>query len=242
LSRGAAWVVKYPGNFSNEVHEVLTKARIQFAQVPADTSQTLSPLARAWQHSFFAWAGLRPIKAQHTLSEHQALMRYARGAKSVVEIGVAEGASAAGLREAMPQDGTLYLIDPFHLSRVRALNFLRRAAQHAVESAGNGRTIWMEAFSQDAVREWKLPIDLLLIDGDHREEAVERDWQDWSPFVVPEGVVVFHDARLFPSGWTASDNGPVRFVDRFFRGNSSSPWNIIEEVDSLVFVSRKKPA
>jgi predicted O-methyltransferase YrrM len=168
-------------------------------------------------------------------------MRYARRARSVVEIGVAEGASAAGLREAMPPDGTLYLIDPFHLSRLRALNFLRRAAQHAVASAGSGRTIWIEAFSQDAIREWKLPIDLLLIDGDHREEAVEKDWRDWSSFVVPDGVAVFHDARLFPSGWTAADYGPVRFVDRFFRGNSSCPWTIIEEVDSLVFVSRKKP-
>jgi predicted O-methyltransferase YrrM len=206
-----------------------------------DPPHPVSPLARVWHHPFFAWAGIRPTIAQHTLSEHLALMRYALGAHAVVEIGVAEGASAAALRESMSPVGTLYLIDPFHLSRLRSLNFVRWAAHHVVESAGNGCNIWIQAFSQDAVREWNLPVDLLLIDGDHREEAVERDWRDWSPFVVPDGVVVFHDARLFPSGWTAPDYGPVRFVDRFLRSDSSGPWNIIEEVDSLVFVSRKKP-
>src|SRR5208337_2806400 len=177
-------------------------ARIQFAQVPAPR---VPAMPRFLQHPFFAWAGLRPPHAQHTLAEHEALMRYSRNAQSVVEIGVAEGASAAGLREAMLPEGTLYLVDPFHLSRIPALNFLKRAAHRAVNSVGAARTIWIESFSHDTVRNWELPIDFLLIDGDHREEAVERDWQDWSPFVTDDGVVAFHDARLFPSGWSTPD-------------------------------------
>ena len=36
-----------------------------------------------------------------------------------VEIGVAEGVSAMALREVWLEEGTLYLIDPFHLSRFR---------------------------------------------------------------------------------------------------------------------------
>ncbi len=167
-------------------------------------------------------------------------MRHARLAHTVVEIGVAEGASAAGLREAIPSDGALYLIDPFHLSRIPALNFLKRAARRAVDSAGSARTVWIESFSQDAVRDWKTPIDFLLIDGDHREEAVERDWLDWSRYVTEDGVVAFHDARLFPSGWPTEDYGPVRFINRTFRpAGKSAPWSIVEEVDSLVFVSRR---
>src|SRR5579862_7559174 len=155
------------------------KTEIQFVQVASPRAPQASWLTRAMDHPFFAWAGLRAPLAQHTLAEHQALMRYAGRAKTVVEIGVAEGASAAGLREAMPSDGTLHLIDPFHLSRIPALNFLKRAARRAVHSAGAAQTRWIEAFSQDAVRDWKLPIDFLLIDGDHREEAVERDWLEW---------------------------------------------------------------
>ena len=212
------------------------KCRIQFARVPPSGTNT-----RFLRHPFFSWIGLRPVLAQHTLDEHEALMRHSRNARTVVEIGVAEGASAAGLREAMSPQGTLCLVDPFHLSRFRALNFLKRAARRVVNSSGMAQTIWIESFSQDAVLHWHLPIDFLLIDGDHREEAVACDWHGWSPFVTDGGVVAFHDARLFPSGWSTPDYGPVRFINRMFRqGHITSKWNIIEEVDSLVFVSRTK--
>ncbi|HET7108884.1 MAG TPA: class I SAM-dependent methyltransferase [Candidatus Acidoferrum sp.] len=217
------------------------KSHIQFVEVPSASIKRASTFSRMLQHPVFAWAGMRPPIAQHTLAEHEALMRRARVARTIVEIGVAEGASAAGLREAMPSDGTLFLIDPFHLSRIPALNFLKRAARRAVDSTGSARTIWIESLSQDAVLDWKVPVDFLLIDGDHHEEAVERDWTDWSPFVKADGVVAFHDARVFPSGWPTPDFGPVRFVDRAFRGGADSgAWSIIEETDSLVFVSRRK--
>jgi predicted O-methyltransferase YrrM len=192
------------------------------------------------KHPFFAWAGLRPPIAQHTAAEHHALEKYARGCKSLVEIGVAEGASAIALRMAMDPEGALYLVDPFHLSRVRPLNFLRRAARRAVSREGEGRIVWLEAFSHEAVVAWRHPIDFLLIDGDHREEAVERDWDDWYPNVTDNGVIVFHDARLFPGGWTSPEYGPVRFVDRKFRNDPASSWTIFEEVDSLVFVHNRK--
>lgn len=156
-----------------------------------------------------------------------------------MEIGVAEGASAIALRTAMNSEGTLYLVDPFHLSRVPALNFLRRAATRAVTVKGGPKVVWIEAFSHDAAHGWDRPIDFLLIDGDHREEAVEQDWNDWTPHVIENGVVAFHDARLFPGGWTSKEYGPVRFVDRVFRQDSAHNWIIHEEVDSLVIVSRK---
>ena len=71
-----------------------------------------------------------------------------------------------------------------HLSRIPALNFVKRAAHRTVQAAGTGSTVWIEAFSRDAVRNWDLPIDFLLIDGDHREEAVEQDWKDWYPSLL----------------------------------------------------------
>lgn len=216
------------------------KANIRFAEVGANSAQADGWAARAMKHPFFAWAGFRPPIAQHTGAEHEALEKHARGKRSVVEIGVAEGASGVALRQAMDSAGTLYLVDPFHLSRVRPLNFLRRAARRAVDGSPGARTVWIEAFSHDGARDWKLPIDFLFIDGDHREEAVEQDWNDWHGHVVEDGIVAFHDARLFPNGWTSADYGPVRFIDRVFRQNASS-WAVVDEVDSLVFVSRTAP-
>jgi hypothetical protein len=215
------------------------KSHINFVEVPSISPDAGSKIPRGMQHPIFAWIGMRAPLAQHTRVEHDALMKYAKRARIIVEIGVAEGASAVGLHQAMPVEGTLYLVDPFHLSRVPVLNFEKRAAKRAVNASGKARTVWIEEFSQDAAKSWKDSIDFLLIDGDHREKAVERDWREWSPFVRDDGVVAFHDARLFPGGWTSLDYGPVRFIDRIFRGSSELPWKITEEVDSLVFVSRR---
>jgi predicted O-methyltransferase YrrM len=215
------------------------KSQINFVEVPSTSPSAGSKAPHRMLHPIFAWMGMRAPLAQHTRAEHEVLMKYAKEARTIVEIGVAEGASAVGLREAMPPDGTLYLVDPFHLSRIPILNFEKRAAKRAVNASGKAQTVWIEEFSQDAVRTWKDPIDFLLIDGDHQETAVERDWKDWSVHVKDGGVVAFHDARLFHGGWVSSGYGPVRFVDRFFRRNAVSPWKLIEEVDSLVFVSRR---
>ena len=220
----------------------MTSPRIRFAQIHPEREEREGWTSRVMKHPFFAWAGLRPPLAQHTASEHEALERYAQGCKHLVEIGVAEGASAIALRTVMNPQGTLHLVDPFHLSRVRVLNFLRRAARRAVTKVGMCEIVWIETFSHEAAAAWNGPIDFLLIDGDHREEAVEEDWNDWYPHVTENGIIAFHDARLFSGGWTSPEHGPVRFVDRTFRNNPSSSWTIFEEVDSLVFVRRREDA
>lgn len=192
------------------------------------------------RHSACAYLGLRPALAQHTAAEHAAFKKWADGCNRVVEIGVAEGVSALALREGMAEGGTLYLIDPFHLSRLRGLNFIKRVAHRTLNGSSRGNVLWIEKFSQDAARGWKESIDLLLIDGDHAEAAVERDWQDWSRFVRPGGTVIFHDARLFQNGWTTPGYGPVKFVDRLLRSGGIPEWTIVEEIHSLVVVRRDK--
>lgn len=193
------------------------------------------PLLR---HPMFAWLGFRPLLGQHTAAEHNALQEWATGRSSLVEIGVAEGASAVALRKSMSSGGTLHLIDPFHLSRVRYLNATKRVAHRAVERCRNGRVVWIEKFSADAATEWNSPIDFLFIDGDHSEAAVQQDWDNWQCFVIKGGVVAFHDAAVFPGGWPQPDWGPVRIVDKLFRTQSVNGWRIAHHVDSLVVVER----
>jgi hypothetical protein len=190
------------------------------------------------RHPVFAWLGIRPVLGQHTASEHDALRKWATGRSRLVEIGVAEGASAVALREVMSPDGTLWLIDPFHLSRVRAINATRRAAHRAVRGCRNGRVIWLEEFSSNAAKGWSGQIDFLFIDGDHSETGVRQDWDEWHQYVVPGGVVAFHDAATFPGGWTQENWGPVKLVDQLFRSRPLPGWEIVQQVDSLVVVQR----
>jgi predicted O-methyltransferase YrrM len=216
-------------------YAVLNLPRVSDTQL-----QYSSKLVTAFPHSGYAWLGLRPCIAQHTAAEHAALQRWAVGRTTLVEIGVAEGVSALALREAMSPDGTLYLIDPFHLSRLRSLNFIKRAAHRIVATCQRGEVVWIEKFSQDAAKDWKEPLDLIVIDGDHSEKGVEDDWNSWNRFVKPGGVVIFHDARVFEGGWTTPAYGPVKLVDRLFRKETSPDWSIAEEVHSLLVVERRK--
>jgi predicted O-methyltransferase YrrM len=196
--------------------------------------------AAFFHHPVCAWLGIRPVLAQHTAAEHACIQRWAAGRASILEIGVAEGVSAWAIRESMASQGTLYLVDPYHLSRIRKLNFTKRAAHRAVGSCRRGSVVWIEKFSHDAAKDWTTPLDFLLIDGDHSDKAVEQDWNDWSPFVQPGGIVIFHDAVIFEGGWPSSDYGPVKFVNRLFRENRSPEWTIVEEIHSLLVVERHR--
>ena len=197
-----------------------------------------SPAARALRHPLYGWLGFRPVLAQHTAAEHEAIRRWAAGRSSLVEIGVAEGVSALAAREVLAPNGKLYLIDPFHTSRIPSLNFTKRAARRAVRSSQRAEVIWIQKFSTDAARDWNREIDFLLIDGDHSEPAARRDWEEWSRFVLPGGAVLFHDARLFENGWTDAGYGPVRVVDDLFRESRIPGWRIVQEVHSLVAVEK----
>ena len=206
---------------------------------PTDAG-ALGKSVESLSHPAYAWAGLRPAMGQHTRAEHACLKKWADGRSTLVEIGVAEGVSARALRENMAVDGRLYLIDPFHLSRVPLLNFMRRVARRAVGACSRGKVIWLEAFSHDIAISWREPIDLLFIDGDHAEPAVEHDWREWSPFVRTGGVALLHDACLFPGGWTTPEYGPVRFANRVLRSGKANGWRVAEEVDSLIVLERTR--
>jgi hypothetical protein len=64
---------------------------------------------------------------------------------------------------------------------------------------------------------WKLPVGLLWIDGDHRYEAVRRDFESWEPHV--RGKVAFHDA-IQPT------LGPAQLIDELL----ASGYELVEHV------------
>ena len=193
--------------------------------------------SRPRRSSVYGFLGLRPVYAQHTQAEEDLLARYAAGRKSLAEIGVAEGASAAVLRRCAAPDATIFLIDPFIPGRL-PLSLERFIARRYVGAVANGRVEWIERFSHQAVETWKTPLDFLFIDGDHSYEACLRDWSQWSPFVVAGGIVAFHDARVFEGGWTSADWGPVRVIADVFGSGKADGWSVVGGVDSLVVVER----
>jgi len=127
-----------------------TGPRISFVESSLQGRRTTS---RRKVEPFILWlARIAAHFAQHTSTEHEAIRNAAAMRRTLVEIGVAEGASAIALRETMAPDGRLFLIDPYHLSRVRFLNTLRRTRSAPCGNASGG--MWFG--SSDSATKWRV--------------------------------------------------------------------------------------
>jgi predicted O-methyltransferase YrrM len=190
-------------------------------------------------------SGLIPPRTMHTPGEAHLLTTLAAGCEQVVEIGVYEGSSALVLLRALGPGGTLHLIDPFghQPGALRAgwaatEGATRRVIARAARDGGP-RVAWHVERSEDAVRRWSQPVDLVFVDGDHTEAGCRLDWELWHAHVRPGGHIVFHDARSAP-GSPAGLPGPTAVVDGLFRNGSPAGWELAEEVDRAVAVRRTR--
>jgi hypothetical protein len=58
----------------------------------------------------------------------------------------------------------------------------------------------ISATSEAAAESWSLEIGLLWIDGDHRYQAVKKDFELWSPFLHTDGRIAFDDSTVVGLG------------------------------------------
>jgi len=70
--------------------------------------------------------------------------------------------------------------------------------------------------SEEAEKEWDLPIELLFIDGAHEYELVKQDFELWYPYVIKKGMVLMHDTN--PS---ISLPGPVQVCKEYLMDSSN---------------------
>ena len=195
--------------------------------------------------------GLIPPRVMHTQEEAALLAALAATRRHAVEIGVFEGASARVLVRSLPAGATLELIDPFSDSRglMEGWRGTAWATRRVVGAQVREREApldvrWHLEPSGDVGGRWSEPVDLVLIDGDHALESCRLDWELFSPWVVPGGVVVFHDARQGRAGGEGLHEGgglpgPTATVDELFRGPGAiDGWRIHLEQHSMVVVER----
>ena len=57
---------------------------------------------------------------------------------------------------------------------------------------------------------WATPLGLVFIDGGHAFDVALADYEGWARFVVPGGLLVFHDVFEDPAD---GGQAPVRGVD-----------------------------
>jgi predicted O-methyltransferase YrrM len=135
----------------------------------------------------------------------------------LLEIGSYCGKSAVYLGSAALACGTvLFTIDHHHGSeenqvgwqhhdtevvdartgRMDTLPFFRRT----IEDAGLERAVVAVVGDSPTVgRFWGTPVGLLFIDGGHAEDVAMADYDGWSTFVAPGGILAIHDVFEDPA-------------------------------------------
>ena len=176
--------------------------------------------------------GLEQADTQTTAGEQACLARHASGRRSLVEIGVMHGATTALLRSVMALDGVVTGIDRHPPGRL-LVSFERLVAQHELSRHPRGRAVLLRQWSHEAARDWTAPIDFLFIDGDHSWNGMAVDWRDWTPHLVPGGLVALHDSRPM-AGKEMLDS--VRFTSEVVLHDAR--FRVIDTVDSLTVLQR----
>jgi MMP 1-O-methyltransferase len=71
------------------------------------------------------------------------------------------------------------------------------AFRRTVYAAGlEGSVVALVGDSPTVGRHWQAPLALLFIDGGHGTEPAHRDYETWTPWVEPGGLLAIHD--VFP--------------------------------------------
>lgn len=113
-----------------------------------------------------------------------------------VDLGVDYGYSSFALAEANP--GHVYGLDTFAGDQHAGFRDTYSQAESYRQQLNLNNITWIPGLFADTARSWELPIDILHIDGLHTREAVTEDYNTWSVFVKPTGIILFHDTQAFP--------------------------------------------
>ena len=92
----------------------------------------------------------------------------------------------------------------------------------------------LRGYFDEIAATWTTPIDILHIDGFHAYEAVKRDYETWTRFLKPNGVVLMHDTCVLNYGvkdlYHAIDLPKVNFGHCYGLGVISRDTKLIAEI------------
>jgi predicted O-methyltransferase YrrM len=155
----------------------------------------------------------------------------------IVEIGSFKGKSTIALaRGAAASHGAkVYAIDPHRVQPEEGYLEDTEAEFFAnIRTAGVAeQVVPMIMTSEEAVRNWREPVRLLWIDGDHRYEPSKLDFTLWEPHVVQGGIIAMHD--------TIRKQGPKRVLwEKVFRSGRFQNIAIIDNITAVRKVERRQ--
>ncbi len=155
----------------------------------------------------------------------------------IVEIGSWKGKSTICLASGS-ENTKVFAIDPHKGEYSKGKGIGKSAPTYRefianLKSAGvNKKVIPVVATSEEAAKKWKAPISLLFIDGLHDYKHTKQDYDLWSPFVMDNGIIAFHDAFC-------GHIGPEKVILQDIV--TSNNYKEIGVVGSIIYAKKGKP-
>jgi predicted O-methyltransferase YrrM len=128
--------------------------------------------------------------------------------RTVVEIGRFRGGSTFLIAAAL-EAGVVHSYD-LETRQGRAGADLDRELVEALRRFGLADRVELHVADSRSADPPCAEIDLLFIDGDHREEGVRADFERWAPLLSSRGHVLLHDAVDAADFVPANESGPTR--------------------------------
>lgn len=219
---------------STDLRHVLERSRRLIGRAARRIRRGIAARAhrqRAPRHLRAAFATPGSIDVEEALLLHR-LAADASG-QCIVEVGTYRGRSAIALAAGAPPDSPVYSVDP-HDSFTGVLSgdfgpADRAGFYWAMLRSGAWRQIrLLNTTSQVLSPGWDRPVALLWIDGDHRYDAVRRDWEAWLPHLTDRARVALDDA-------TDPELGPHRLVEELL---ATGAWRELDAVGKIRVLER----
>ncbi|MDX2315499.1 MAG: class I SAM-dependent methyltransferase [Gammaproteobacteria bacterium] len=169
------------------------------------------------------------------------LMRLASQVRDgvIVEIGSYRGRSTIALAMGSCRGAatTVYAIEPHEeFTGMLGAHFGpddKAAFERNIERSGLSRLVHLiGATSEATARTWHQKIGLLWIDGDHRYEAVKKDFDIWLPFLHEDGRIAFDDS-------TVEKLGPYKLINEIL---STGDFTRLQSVGKVTVIGRSGAA
>lgn len=147
------------------------------------------------------------------IAEGAMLYKYAKKKKDsdILEVGRKFGGSSILILSALDK-GHLYSIDI--VAHDKALKNLEPYDEKVTIITSDSRNV-----------EWKKPLGMTFIDGDHDPEVVAQDIANFTPHIEPGGYALFHDTSKAP-------------VKKLMDKMTKNEWKKIDLADSLMVLQK----
>lgn len=144
----------------------------------------------------------------------------------VLCIGAGAGTVALAVLEERP-DVLYYSVDILANESETTTNEHLRLMETPFGDTGHVIRIWGD--SHIVGKRWRVPLDMLIVDGDHSLDGIHKDLDLWLPHVNPYGFILCHDY--------GSDNWPA--VKKVIDSTSEFYWTHVKTSDTMIVFMKK---